>query len=109
MDLLVLHLGLLSLFNNNLMVSGAIGNAFRGIRIDIQDFIVTRTVTKSMSLIVCGAQFSVARETGDLIGGANGFHFDEEDRECQIGKVAFPVQEDQNGGIKVYGISKLFS
>ena len=112
MELIILWSGLLFLFND-VTRSDATGshNQQKGIfagsvRIESQDFNVTETVTKSKSLIVCGARFSIAIETNKLTEGANGFYFNEENRECQIGKVSFPVQEVENGGIRVHGISK---
>ena len=109
-----LQFGLLC-FIINLMCSSVEGSNIeqggifaRAIRIENQDFEVTETVTRSMSLIVCGARFSIAREAEKFSGGANGFYFNEENRECQIGKVSFPVHEVESGGIKVYGISKYF-
>lgn len=77
------------------------------IGIESLDFEVTETVTKSNSLVVCGARFSIAREADKLTGGANGFHFNEENRDCQIGKVSFPVQEVEIGGIEMHGIRQL--
>lgn len=78
----------------------------RGIRIEGRDFTITEVITNLRSIIACGARFSIAGGRGELNPDANGFHFDEEDRQCQIGKVSFPVQEVEHGGIKVYGISK---
>lgn len=107
-----MHLSLFFFFNN-LMSSGATGSKVqpdmfkaRGIRIVSEDFEVTDTVIKSKSVISCAAHFSIARARGDLAEGANGFHFDAEERKCLIGKVSFPLQEVENKGIKVHGISK---
>ena len=105
-------LKLFSLFNNLLSSRVARSNvqpwviSTRSINIESQDFTVKQLAITSTSLIECGAQFAIARETGDLMRGPNGYRFDEEARECQIGQVSFPIQEVENGGIRVHGISK---
>ena len=107
------QLGFLLLLNNLPSSSAAGWNAeprviaTKSIHIDRQDFNVTKTVTTSTSLIDCGAHFAVARETQNQTLVANGFHFNGQNMECQLGQVSFPVQEVEHGGIRVHGISKL--
>ena len=79
----------------------------RGIRIDINDFAVEEDYKKTaVSLVACGAQYSIAKEKVEYQNEVNGFHYDEESKLCQIGKVSFPVEEFEQGGIRVHGIRK---
>ena len=79
----------------------------QAIRIDRNNFIVEEALEKpAVSLIVCGAQFSIAKEKAEYQNKVNGFHYDEESKLCQIGKVSFPVEEFKQEGIRVHGIRK---
>ena len=79
----------------------------RGILLNENDFVVEQGLQRPAdSLIVCGSQFLVVKEMVEYPVEVNGYHYDDDRNQCLIGKVSFPIDEVEQGGIRVHGISK---
>ena len=63
------------------------------------------TSTWFQSRIECGAKFLAAKEN-DNSSSVNSFYFDNDSKTCQMGTVTSSVEEINNGGIFVSGVSE---
>lgn len=87
------------------------GMRFHGIQISPTDFTIDSRFAPAVgsipSRVECAVQFWVAtKSSGSVFNDVNGFHYDQAQDLCRIGTVTFPVQELDEGGILVSGISK---
>ena len=79
-----------------------------GIMIASEDFAVSTeltTIDRVMNRIECGAHFLVVKEDPSMTS-VNGFSVYE--HTCKLGTVVFPVEEVEENGILVSGISETF-
>ena len=56
------------------------------------------------SLIECAGHFMITKSRGTHERDANGFSFDNHTGHCKLGNVLFPVEEDPEPGVIVFGI-----
>lgn len=99
---------LLGLASESLLVGEAMFLA--GINVTESAFHVTESLTPSWrvrSLIECAGHFMLTKKKGTLSVDANAFSFNNETKQCKLGTVSFPVEEQAEDRIFVYGKRKL--
>ena len=107
------HVQIILLLCFTLQYLNALDNSVRtreiqttGIVIALTDVDVINELTARVKgWVECGVHFLITKNKENYLNGI-AFHLDEENQKCEIGIVSFPVDEIEEGGISVFGISK---